>query len=321
LEQSQGATDEDVRELRQKAEAAAKRAHDEGPSNSYVLETMARSILQNGELYADDAVRSASEALGYIYQALSLDRSELRQSQLTQLANRALRLLRSSDASIQVTKLCASGNPLGLLARAWLALTNGVEVLEQYNFDEFPPENRNSALAILDEATEGLTWLLLRFKYDLISVTDPFAFDIQLNVLDELENAGYRMSYQLQLERAILLHQRGRHHDANSRFNSLRRELKKFDVIVSVPKRLQWLLTSDTTGRQVCEFTVINDTGYRAMAKVRDLGNATGVPLIPQEFGKTRMGVRETRKCYITFGPMGPFIKPALPQEKTRAAK
>jgi hypothetical protein len=99
LEQAQGASDADVRELRAKAEEAARRAHDEGPSNSYVLETMARNVLQNGELYPEDAVQSASEALGFIYQALSLDRSELRQAQLTSLANRALRLLRSSESS------------------------------------------------------------------------------------------------------------------------------------------------------------------------------------------------------------------------------
>lgn len=312
LEQSQGASDENVRELRHKAEIAARRAHDEGPSNSYVLETMARNVLQNGELYSDDAVRSASEALGFIYQAISLDRSELRQAQLTELANRALRLLRSSDASVQVEKLCSTGNPLGLLARAWLALTEGVEILEQHGLDEFPPQNRTAALAILDEAAERLTWMLLRFKYDLISVSDPLAFDAQLDLLDELESTGYRMSYQLQLERVILMHQCGRHHDANSRFNSLRRELKKYDVIVNVPKRLQWLLTADQKSRQVCGFTVIDDTGYRAIARVRDLGNATGVPLIPQEFGKPRMGVRETRKCHISFGPMGPFIKPVL---------
>jgi hypothetical protein len=50
-------------------------------------------------------------------QALSLDRSELRQAQLTELANRALRLLRSSNATVQVEKLCSSGNPLGVQTR------------------------------------------------------------------------------------------------------------------------------------------------------------------------------------------------------------
>jgi hypothetical protein len=315
LEQSQGASDEDVRELRKKAEMAARRAHDEGPSNSYVLETMARNVLQNGELYPNDAVQSASEALGLIYQALSLDRSELRQAQLTELANRALRLLRSSDATVKVERLCSAGNPLGLLARAWLALTDGVAIIEQHGIDEFPPQNRTAALAILDSATAGLNWMLLRFKYDLICTSAPLAFDAQLDLLDELESTGYRMSYQLQLERVILMHQCGRHHDANSRFSSLRRELKKYDVIVNVPKRLQWLLTMDRKSRQVCGFTVIDHTGYRAVAKVRDLGNATGVPLIPQDFGKSRMGVSETRKCHISFGPMGPFIKPVLQQD------
>jgi hypothetical protein len=311
LEQALGASEAEVRELRAQAEAAARRAHDEGPSNSYVLETMARNVLQNGELYPEEAVRSASEALGFVYQALSLDRSELRQAQLTTLANRALRLLRSSDSSERVEKLCAEGNPLGLLAKAWLTLTNGVGVVEQRSLDEFPEENVKAAFAALGESTEGASWLLLRFRYDLLTVTEPFAFDAQLNLLDELEGTGYRMPYQLQLEQAILLYQRQRPHDANVRFQSLRQELRTFDVIVSVPKRLQWLLTDDAKGRRICNAVVVSDTGYRARAKVRDLRDAV-VPFIPQEFGKSRMGSRQTFKCCISFGPMGPFIKPPL---------
>jgi hypothetical protein len=311
LEQALDASEAEVRELRAQAEAAARRAHDEGPSNSYVLETMARNVLQNGELYPEEAVRSASEALGFVYQALSLDRSELRQAQLTTLANRALRLLRSSDSSERVEKLCAEGNPLGLLAKAWLTLTNGVGVVEQRSLDEFPEENVKAAFAALGESTEGASWLLLRFRYDLLTVTEPFAFDAQLNLLDELEGTGYRMPYQLQLEQAILLYQRQRPHDANVRFQSLRQELRTFDVIVSVPKRLQWLLTDDAKGRRICNAVVVSDTGYRARAKVRDLRDAV-VPFIPQEFGKSRMGSRQTFKCCISFGPMGPFIKPPL---------
>jgi hypothetical protein len=313
LEQSQGASDADVRELRAKAEEAARRAHDAGPSNSYVLETMARNVLQNGELYPEDAVQSASEALGFIYQALSLDRSELRQAQLTSLANRALRLLRSSESSERVEQLCAGGNPLGLLAKAWLVLTDGVEVVDQRSLDQFPAENVIAAFAVLGESTEGASWLLLRFRYDLLTVTEPYAFDAQLNLLDELEGTGYRMPYQLQLEQAILLYQRHRPHDANIRFQSLRQELKRYDVIVSVPKRLQWLLTDDAKDQRICNAVVVSDTGYRARAKVRDLKDAV-VPFIPQEFRKSRMGSRETFKCCISFGPMGPFIKPPLKQ-------
>ena len=313
LEQAEGASEDEVRRLRAQSEVAARRAHDEGPSNSYVLETMARNILQNGELYPEDAVRSASEALGFIYQALSLDRAELRQAQLTALANRALRLLRAADSSAQVDALCQGGNPLGIVAKAWLALTDGVDELIQQSLEDFPSENVAGALGILNEARDQTNWLLLRFKYDLLTVTEPWSYDLQLNLLDELEGTGYRLSHQFQLERAILLYQCQRNHDANIKFQSLRQELKRFDVIVSVPKRLHWLLSADRKTRRICTAVVVSNAGYRARARVRDLRDAV-VPFIPQEFGKSRMRDRDTFKCYISFGPMGPFIKPPVKQ-------
>lgn len=301
-----------IRLYRQKAAAAARRALEESPANSYVLETMAKNLLQNGQVRPDERVTSAGEALGYIFQAMSLDQLEARQNQLTQLANRALQMLRSSDSALQIERLVTAENPLGYVAKAWLTLANGIDTLEPHSLNDFPKENVTVALRELNQAPrQHSNWLILRFKYDLTAISEPFEFDTQLNLLDELEGTSYKLPLQLQLERAILLYQRNRHHDANIKFTSLRQDLKNVDVLVHVPRRLEWLLSDNAKAKRLCTAVVVSDVGYRARAKVQDLRNVE-VPFIPQEFGKQRLAVRQHFKCFITFGPMGPFIKPPV---------
>lgn len=308
-EQIAGSDEKRVRELHQKAADAVRRAHEEGPSNSYALETMARHLLQNAELYTEERASSASEALGFIYQALSLDRSDLRQSQLVTLANQALRLLRSTESTSRIDQLCEAGNPLGFLARAWLRVTEGLQSFQYDDFSHFPADNVRAALELLKGTEQHANWLILRFKYDLITAGRPYSFEEQLSLLDELVGTRYRLPHQLQIERAILLYQLHRNFEANAMFRDLRRELKTYDVIVVVPQRLRWLLADDHARRRQCDAVVVNDLGYRCVAKVHDLADAM-VPLIPQEFNTQRMAVRQRIKCWINFGPMGPFIKP-----------
>jgi hypothetical protein len=115
LEREQGASDDVIKRLRAKATEAARRAQQEHSTNSYVLETLARNLLQDAELFADGAVENAVEALGYVYQAVQLERSEQRQVQLTKLARKALRLLKGPSAGPQIEALSSRGNPFGIL--------------------------------------------------------------------------------------------------------------------------------------------------------------------------------------------------------------
>ena len=313
IEIDRGSSEEYINGLRIKANSAANNALKEDPTNSYVLETVARDLIQNGNLSKKNVVTSASEALSYIFQAVSLDRSEYRQIQLTKLANDALALLRKEDTSEEIEKLCAQKEPYGFLAKVWLTLSEGVDEFESHQLNDLPKENIESALKIMNDCgLENNNWLLLRFKYDLITIAEPKKFEEQLNILDELVGLGYRMPLQLQLERAILLHQRNRHHEANEKFPRLRQDLKKYDVIVTVPIRLRWLLTDDTKSKRICDAIVAGDIGFqawsRSWAKVRDLQNVN-VPFIPEEFGYKSMPPNLRFKCNITFSRMGPFLK------------
>lgn len=311
LERGLEAAEDRIAELRSKAEEVTKRALAEDPSNSYVLETTARNLLQRGRLHDNEAVQSACEALGYIFQALSLDRSELRQSQLSALANSALHLLRRAGAKNGIDTLSTAHPGMGRLARAWLALAEGVDNLDGYRLEDLPAENVNSALAILEESHENSNWFALRMRYDLLSVGRVYDFDEQMRVLDELEEAGVRMPLQLRVEHAILLYQCNRAHDANIRFQDIRRDLKQGDAFVSIPERLKLLLKPDRKAPRICTARALDPTGYRAFAVVEELHKAK-VPFIPQDFGTDRMPVKKKFSCSITFGPNGPFIRRPL---------
>jgi hypothetical protein len=311
IERELGTSEDQIKELRQKANEAALRALKENPTNSYVLETAARNLIQQGKLYKNEAVENASQALGYIFQAVLLERSEFRQNQLTRLANHALQLLRKTGTTQEIERICALGNPFGYLAKAWLALTNGIEEFETYQLTDLPRDNLNSALEILNQSVQMSHWLLLRFSYDLTTAIEAQAFDKQLNILDELAGTGYRMPLQLQLEYAILLYQRNRPHEANLKFQQIRQDLKVYDVIITVPKHLRWLLSEDYKSKRVCNASVFNDAGYRSWAKVRELKNVSA-PFIPQDFGGRRMPPGNPFKCAINFNYNGPFIKPPM---------
>lgn len=308
VERDRGSPEELLLELRQKATETARRAQQDNPTNSYVLETFARNLLQNGRLYPQQATLCAAEALGYIYQAMSLDRSLLRETRLTRLANEALSMLRSADAADQLAKICAAGNPLGFLGKAWLVLVEGEEQLTIDNLSRLSISKIEKALAVLDEAPNSATGLLTRFRYDLLTVSQPRNFEEQLNLLDELEGVANAMPVQLQLEHAILLHQMNRHPAANVEFRYIRDQLRNRDVYVDVPPRLRWFRAEDGKQR-ICHARVIETRDRRSHAKVTELDNAI-VPFIPQEFGANRMPSGMSFRCAISFGAMGPFIKP-----------
>lgn len=314
IEREAGATPERLETLRAKATEATRNAFLEDPTNSYALETMAKNLIQNAEHTPQHAAASAAEALGYIYQAITLERSEFRQAELTRLANRALQLLRSAGGQQQVEQLAKAGNPLGTLAEAWLLLTEGVSDLSECDLEKMPSRNVSNALSVLESIPEKSNWMLLRFRYDLITASRPHDFVSQVMLLDELAGTSYRLPLQLQLEYAILLHQQNRAAEANRKFHQLRQDLKQFDAIVEVPQRLFWLRAGPDGGRRICDAQVVESRGQRSVAKVRELKDEI-IPFIPQEFGVHAMRPGMTFKCSVNFGRMGPFLKPPQTNE------
>lgn len=198
LELSQSGISDLVKDLRKKASEATLNALKENPNNSFVLETAAKDLLQKGQLDTEDSINSASQALSYIFQATALENSQSRQHQLNKLATTALNLLRDSESGGQIETMIKSNNPLGFLAKAWLALTSGFSEISALAISEFPTESMQSALNTLKSAPRH--WILIRIEYDLIATLEPQNFQEQLHLLDELDSiSSYRMSLQLSL--------------------------------------------------------------------------------------------------------------------------
>lgn len=298
-----------IDQLREKATNATRQALEEDPTNPYVLETTAKNLIQQGELYPKDAIGSATEALGYIYQAVSLERSEWRQVELTRLADRALKLLRTKGDVEQMRGMARAGNPLGALAEAWIVVARGIDEFQHTDLTSIPNTNLREALQLLDESALKNNWMLLRFRYDLSVAANPKDFDYQVRVLDELEGTPYRMPLQIQLEHAILLHMVNRHFEANRKFKQLRIAQKRVDAFVEVPLRLFWLISMHDGSKRVCEAQVVEAHSQRALARVREL-QEENVPFRPEEFGVHELRAGTKFKCIVNFGRLGPFLKP-----------
>ncbi len=311
VERARGCPPERLHELRSHAADAARRAQQNSPSNSFVLETVARNLLQDCALDSDRSVENASEALGYIHQALSLDTSEIRYNSLMRLASNAVQMLQTPRAMVQIERLCRADNPLGFMAKAFLVLASDTPDLSAQSLERLPRFKLEAALAVLDGAKDKANSLVLKFRYDLVCLCRRSAFDEQLDLLDQLEGAAHQLPPQLLLERAILLHQRNRHTHAIKEYKTLRHLLQTNDVYVFVPERLRWLLTPDGKQQRVVDARVADQIGYnsKAKARVKELQNAL-IPFVPQDFGRKIIRVGEVFKCAISFGAMGPFIRP-----------
>jgi len=312
LEVSSGGEADVVEKLRHNAHAATKKALKLDPNNSYVLETAARNVLQDGALHPDSAAKQASEALTYVFQAMSLEHAGKRQIQLTKIANKALKLLHSSVDLSPVEKNLKPSTPEGLLIRTWLALTNNVEAIDSENMAVFPEQNIADAISLIENSPENRSWLVIRLYYDLIVQQSSKDLQKCVGILDELSGTNYHFPPQLMLDYAILLYQASRYREGMEKYQHLRSVLRGGEAFVTVPKRLSWLLSPDGETVRVCDAKVFESTGVgtRDWAVVPEIGKQR-VPFRSEEFGMRQFSPGSSFKCRISFGPMGPFIRPA----------
>lgn len=307
-----GASHEDTRKLRENATAAARAAHAEDPTNSYVLETLARDLIHEGRLYPDKRIENACVALGHLFQAMSLESAPMRQARLRDLIDQALSLLTTPDAHEAIDELCRLGNPFGYMARACAILGRHLAGDIEESATRIPTDVLDQALAAVGEAPEDKrNWAILKLEYDLATLRYPHDFERQLNILDVLEGTDYRPTAQEQLERAILLHQVGRHTEGNDSFAELRRRLQRSEVLVRVPGRLRTLFDLNRRPRTCQAKVVAEAVGYRAQAEVLDLKRVK-VPFVPQDWGVRQKKLGEKFYCAIIFGPKGPMARPPI---------
>ncbi len=302
-----------ILELNKLANDATRRAYEENPDNSFVIETYVKNKLANAQQSPETAVESCIEVLGVLYSVITSNEGEYRRSQLADLADRALSILFRQVPTNQ--KDIEPTNAVEVLVTAWALLSEGINCQSGMALSEIPESNRVRALTALNNPVGNGNMQVIRLKYDLTCVSKPGEFKKQLELAEQLVNSTYRIAPQLRLEYALLLFQNNRATEGETVFRMLRRLWRENEYFVQVPERLRWLRdVNDLTLRTVQAF-IGSDYGHRSIARVREFGEQQ-VPFRPEEFGFRKLRPRERFSCYVSFGHNGPFLRPVTASAK-----
>ncbi|WP_300581032.1 hypothetical protein [Marivita sp.] len=307
VEERWGAPAEQVAALRSKAKKATYSAYRLNPDNSYVLEVYARDRLIGADEDPDGAASVALEVLGIVYGAMQREIAELRRNALSRIADKAFDLLLRSAEALQYTEPSTEGEAV---QQALSALGEGVTRREGMSLDDFPRANRLDAAVRLGHPLLRSNAQAVRLRYILACMDHPKDFALQLELLETLEGNRAILSPQLDLELALLMHHRNRHHQASQRFQKLRQLWARGEHYVEVPDRLRWLLDENTgQRRQVRARIASGGDGARLNARVQELQNDR-VPFRIAEFDSTQLRPGTNIGGLISFGHNGPLLRP-----------
>ena len=307
VEEDRGAVADLVAGLRRQANDATRRAYEENPTNSFVVETYVRDLLTTARTNDDIAVRCCIDIMGILFSAISSNEASYRRAQLGDLADRALVLLFAHAP--QVVEISEPSSALEVLTKAWIVLAEGVDHTQGTALSDLPEENRIRAIDVLSDPEGRGNMQVLRLGYDLVSSTYEYLYERQLEYVAQLEQTDYRITPQLRLEYAILLYQANRPKEGERIFRNLRRLWRETEHFVHVPNRLRWLRDSDTKSVKTIHAVVGSDRDVRPMARIGELQNVL-VPFRPEEFGMRHVRPSIRFSGRIAFGHNGPFLRP-----------
>lgn len=300
-----GASKERILEIRRLANDATRRAYDENPTNSFVIETYVKNLLHTARESPAHAVELCVEILGIISSALTAKESAYRESHLSDLADQALALL-LKQTSMQ-PRSGEPRTPIDVLVDAWQALAeNGSSPGK--SLADVPTANRERALAVLAHRAGRGSTQVITLRYQLLCISHPNEFKPQLELIEQLA-ANHKVAPQLQLEYALLLFQNGRASEGDKVFKALRQLWRESEHFVEVPERLRWLRGPDGRSLKIVKAVVSSDYGTRAMARVQEFGSSLA-PFRPEEHGVRNLRVGVGFTCHVSFGHNGPFLRP-----------
>lgn len=307
IEAGRGASRERISELRSLANDATRKVYEESPTNSFVIETYVKNLLENAREHKEHAVSYCIESLGILFSALMTNEATYRKSQLGKLAEQALEaLLSQTPTSVEDTEPVTA---IDVLVKAWKVLASDGAYVSGVALSEVPEINRVKALDILAHPAGQGNMQVIRLSYDLLSITFPMAMAKQLELVEQLQATDYRITPQLRLEYAILLFENSRAVEGDKVFRSLRRLWRDSEHFVHVPERLRWLWTRDGGVVQTVQATASSDYGNRSMARVQEFNNVL-VPFRPVEFGFQEARPGQRISGHVSFGHNGPLLRP-----------
>jgi hypothetical protein len=308
LEVARGATPERITALRIGARTATRRAYEEAPDNSFVIETYARDLLSDARLSPGCATAHALEVLNVVYAAMQRDGSNERRRSLGRLADAAMNLLLSDETCGEADH--EPTDEVAGIVRALRALARDTDHFEGMELTDYPAQNRQEAATLLSIQLLQGNLQAVRLRYLLRCLDAPRDFQGQLELLEQLQDGGTAFSPQMRLELAVLFQQCGRHHEADRMFRALRQLWRQGEHYVEVPARMRWLMLPDGSGRRLVSAKIIAGSDHRQTARISDLQNAT-VPFRVQEFGQASFPAGSLLRGYISFGHNGPFLRPS----------
>ena len=307
VEHARGVDSAVVTQLRKLANDATRRAYEENPSNSFVIETYVRNLLATAGSNPVSAIQACIEALVILFSAVSSNEETYRRARLGDLADQALELLFThAPKSEQIGK---PTSPIEVLTKAWIVLVDGIDERSGTTLSDLPEPNRICAIDILAHPAGQGNMQIIRLNYDLISSTYPKQFTRQLEYLEQLQSTDYRLTSQLRVEYGILLYQTDRSREGDEVFRVLRQVWRESEQFIQVPSRLRWLREKDDSKIRTVQAIVGSDRDLRAMARVSEFQQRL-VPFRTEEFGMrdARPGTRFS--CHVSFSHNGPFLRP-----------
>lgn len=303
----QGAPAEELASLRKLASDATRYAYEQSPSSPYVIETHIKSLIASAEEVRERAPDYCIEALEILYGAISHDHNELRRNSLASLADRVVAVLMGAGAG--AASQGELKGPTQVLVGAWLALAEPFDGHAPESLENVPMDVLTKVLEILEHPAGSGNAQVTRLRYQILVAASPLEFDRQLQMLELLAAADYRLLPQFRLEYALLLFQQMRTDEADRQFKALRALWRETDSFAQVPSRLRWLLQPSSTQRRVVTAVAAYDHGQKAMARVREFGRFD-IPYRPQEFSIREHRSGQVFSAHVSFGHNGPFLRP-----------
>jgi hypothetical protein len=306
VEAERGTTRERLTQLRRSANEATRLAYQESPTNSFVIETYVKNLLQSAKNDEGMAVRHSIDALGVLFSAMSSNEAEYRAAQLGNLASKALEIL-LKNTSEEVDYL-EPKDAVDVLVQAWRTL-GASGFAPGVDFEQVPETNKELALQRLSHPAGGGNLQVIHLTYDLTCAIYPADFGRQLGLVEQLVTSDLRIAAQLKLEYAILLFQNNRALEGDKEFKKLRRIWREGEWYVTVPDRLRWLRDVGSNRVRTLSAIIGSDNAFTPVARVQELG-AIPVPFRPEEFGMRDAGAGTRFSCTVSFGFKGPFLRP-----------
>jgi hypothetical protein len=301
------APEAEIEDLRAKGRETTRRAYRLDPDNSFVIETYARDLLSSARSDPQIAAGNAIEVLGIVYASMERISSQRRRFSLARLADDAFEVLLLVAIETDATGVPQTESDA--IVAAFSALVGGVVRFDGMQLTDYPSQNRRLAADKLADPLLQGNPQAVRLRYLITCLEKPHDFTLQLELLELLQGSSGIFTPQLDLELAILLHQRDRHHEASRKFRELRHLWRQGGNYVEVPVRLRWLLVRDKSDRRQVHARVSAGGDGRYGAKVREMQEAD-VVFRPQEFGQHNLRPGMVVNGLISFGHNGPFLRP-----------